>query len=59
MPEDLLDRLDDFDLMLEGFCARAKLSSNDKSRERLLAYWYSLMGEAYEALGHKSKGAGK
>ena len=42
MPEDLEDKLADFELMLEGYCADRE---EDKYKERLLSYWYSLSAE--------------
>ena len=42
MPEDLKDKLDDFELMLEGFCADL---DETRQKNRLLSYWYSLKGE--------------
>lgn len=43
MPEDLEDKLEDFELMLEGFCTCVE--DNDRGKTRLLSYWYSLKDE--------------
>lgn len=48
MPEDLDDKLTDFTLMLEGFCADRK--DEELETTRLLAYWYALMRETREKL---------
>ena len=45
MPEDLEDKLEDFELMLEGFCANVSIPEGDKGKTRLLAYWYCLKTE--------------
>jgi hypothetical protein len=45
MPEDLNDKLIDFELMLEGFCANVSIPEDDKGKTRLLSYWYSLKDE--------------
>lgn len=44
MPENLEDKLDDFELMLKGFCSYAECV-NEVFRTRLLSYWYSLKAE--------------
>lgn len=51
MPEDLDDKLTDFTLMLEGYCADRK--DEDLEKTRLLAYWYALMTEMREKLNGK------
>lgn len=48
MPEDLSDKLQDFELMLEGFAADMK---EDQAKTRLLSYWYTLRGELDKAVG--------
>ena len=45
MPEDLEDRMTDFELMLEGYCADRE---EDICKTRLLSYWYSLKSEVLE-----------
>lgn len=50
MPEDLEDKITDFELMLQGYCADMK---EDGYKTRLLSYWYSLSGEI-KALMEKS-----
>ena len=42
MPEDLEDKIIDFGLMLEGYCADLP---EGKLKERLLSYWYSIAKE--------------
>lgn len=42
MPEDLEDKIIDFGLMLEGYCADLP---EDNLKERVLNYWYSLAEE--------------
>jgi hypothetical protein len=48
MPEDLDDKLTDFTLMLEGYCADRK--DVDLEKTRLLVYWYALKTEMREKL---------
>ena len=45
MPEDLEDKLTDFGMMLEGYCADRE---EDIEKTRLLNYWYSLKSEVIE-----------
>lgn len=45
MPEDLEDKLDDFELMLEGFVSNLELAPTDRSSVRVLSYWYALKDE--------------
>ena len=42
MPEDLEDKIIDFSLMLEGYCADMP---EDNQKTRLLNYWYALSKE--------------
>jgi len=42
MPEDLEDKLIDFELMLEGFCVDVQ---SEVKKTRILEYWYSLSEE--------------
>ncbi|MBR4159990.1 MAG: hypothetical protein IKT97_08080 [Spirochaetia bacterium] len=51
MPEDLLDKLIDFGLMLEGGAKLAMdgaLSPDEK--DRILSYWIDISGEIREAV---------
>ena len=50
MPEDLEDKITDFGLMLEGYCADMK---EDESKRRVLSYWYSLSSEVKDRLDGK------
>jgi len=51
MPEDLEDKLDDFELMLEGFCRMAAEGAPGTNySSRLLAYYSDLSGEIAEVL---------
>lgn len=53
MPEDVEDKLDDFELMLEGFALSLELNEDDRARTRLLSYWYSLKSDLKEKLNGK------
>ena len=53
MPEDLEDKIDDFELMLEGFALSLELDEDDIGRTRLLSYWYSLKSEIKEKVNVK------
>ena len=56
MPEDLEDKLDDFELMLEGFCRMAAEGAPGTNySSRLLAYYSDLSGEIAEALKKAAK----
>ena len=44
MPEDLEDKLDDFELMLEGICSDDAIKDS-RATVRLLSYWYSMKEE--------------
>ena len=48
MPEDLSDKLQDFELMLEGFAADKE---ENQAKTRLLCYWYTLRDELDKAVG--------
>ena len=48
MPEDLSDKLQDFELMLEGFAADKE---ENQAKARLLCYWYTLRDELDKAVG--------
>lgn len=48
MPEDLNDKLEDFELMLEGLCSG--FDPNSSSVIRVLAYWYDLRSEIQEKM---------
>lgn len=48
MPEDLSDKLQDFELMLEGFAADME---EDQAKTKLLSYWYTLRSELDKAVG--------
>lgn len=45
MPEDLEDKLDDFELMLEGFVSKCGVADDDRGATRLLCYWYALKSQ--------------
>ena len=45
MPEDLEDKLDDFELMLEGFVSKCGVADDDRGATRLLCYWYVLKSQ--------------
>lgn len=49
MPEDLEDKLIDFELMLEGILADDEALSQER-KTRILEYWYSLSSEIREKL---------
>jgi hypothetical protein len=50
MPEDLEDKLDDFELMLEGFISKLELDQSDRGEDRVLGYWYALKEEIKGAI---------
>ena len=49
MPEDLEDKLIDFELMLEGVLADDEVLLQER-KTRILEYWYSLSSEIREKL---------
>lgn len=55
MPEDLEDKLIDFELMLEG-CLNAESSGiNERYINRLIGYWYALSKDIKEKLQCQTK----
>lgn len=50
MPEDTEDKIEDFGLMLEGYCADDEETA---AKKRLLCYWYSLSTEILQVLSGK------
>lgn len=52
MPEDIFDKIIDFQLMLEGYTACCKDGScpGDKESTRLMSYWYKLSSEIEQKL---------
>lgn len=53
MPEDLEDKLIDFEMMLEGCMSEKESSLDERYKTRLLGYWYSLSSEIKEKLNGK------
>lgn len=51
MPEDVQDKIEDFGLMLEGYCADDEETA---AKTRLLSYWYSLSTEILQTLDGKT-----
>ena len=50
MPEDLEDKLDDFELMLEGFVSKCGVDEGYRGVTRLMCYWYALKSQIEEKL---------
>lgn len=49
MPEDLNDKLVDFEMMLEGFVNTDETNS-EEAKTRLLSYWYAMSVEIEKCL---------
>ena len=53
MPEDLDDKLTDFEMMLEGCMTDKESNLDERYKTRLLSYWYSLSGEIRKKINEK------
>lgn len=52
MPEDLEDKITDFEMMLEGFVMTDETHEKD-TKMRILCYWYSMSAEILKKLNVK------
>lgn len=52
MPEDLEDKLIDFEMMLEGFVLSDE-TAPEEVKSRLLSYWDSMSNDINKRLGEK------